>query len=306
MTKKSGLKSTTEKKVYSIMTVLVVAVIWIIHQMIVSRKQNQKTTRYNIQKDTGNLKTFCVISPYLLQDLIDEQTVCRHCAKKVVLVENISLSQSLGRAWALHCTNKQCPSQKSSDHFTTTKRSQYFEINHAAVLGFCTIRKGRNGAKKLFSLLNLPPPVSKKSWHGHTTAISERTNSLLTKNFKEESLAAKQYMQNTGMLNADVDLVEEIVEIAISVDGSWGKRGWSSRNGITDICFEETGKVLGVIHKTSYCKECSTMDEKKKSGAIDLFNYMEWYVKHETSCLKNHEGSAQVNDSWNTPHHTPR
>ena len=66
-------------------------------------------------------ETFCVISPYLLQDLIDEQTVCRHCAKKIVLVENISLSQSLGRAWALHCTNKECLSQKSSDHFTTPK-----------------------------------------------------------------------------------------------------------------------------------------------------------------------------------------
>ena len=63
-------------------------------------------------------------------------------------------------------------------------------------------------------------------------------------------------MQKTGMLNADVDLVKAIV------DGSWGKRGWSSRNGITDICFEETGKVLDVIHQTSYCKECSTMDEK--------------------------------------------
>ena len=51
----------------------------------------------------------------------------------------------------------------------------------------------------------------------------------------------------------------EIPHIDVSVDGSWGSRGWSSWQVVVDICFQQTGKILDVILKTSLCSVCSTL-----------------------------------------------
>ena len=36
------------------------------------------------------------------------------------------------------------------------------------------------------------------------------------------------------------------------------------------------------------------MKEKKESGDISYIDYLEWYTKHESECLANHEGSSLV------------
>ena len=33
---------------------------------------------------------------------------------------------------------------------------------------------------------------------------------------------------------------------------------------------------------------------KKESGDESYIDYLEWYTKHESECLKNHEGSSGV------------
>ena len=40
-------------------------------------------------------------------------------------------------------------------------------------------------------------------------------------------------------------------KIAASFDGSLTTRGWSAKDGIVDVCFEETGKVIDVFVKIS-------------------------------------------------------
>ena len=70
--------------------------------------------------------------------------------------------------------------------------------------------------------------------------------------------------------------------------------GWSSRDGTVDICFEETGKVLEVIIKSSKRRQCSLKTNEKTSGKITELEYLEWYTNHEADCLMNHEGSSSV------------
>ena len=111
---------------------------------------------------------------------------------------------------------------------------------------------------------------------------------------KKAALEAKKYLvSNTSYTPKDVFL-EEITELSASVDGSWGFRGFSSRQGIVDICFEESGKVIDVILKTNYCKTCSNIKAQKDAGSINLLEYREKSVKHEPKCLLNHDGSLAV------------
>ena len=41
------------------------------------------------------------------------------------------------------------------------------------------------------------------------------------------------------------------MNVGVSVDDSWGWRCWVSEQGIVDVCFEDTGKILDVILQTS-------------------------------------------------------
>ena len=73
------------------------------------------------------------------------------------------------------------------------------------------------------------------------------------------------------------------MEIAVSVDGSWGSRGWTSQNGTVDVCFEERGRVLDVTIKSASCHQYLKMKEKKESGDISYVDYLKWYTKHDPS-----------------------
>ena len=63
---------------------------------------------------------------------------------------------------------------------------------------------------------------------------------------KKAALEAKMYLKNTGSITFDplADIEKQNIEIAVSADGSWGSRDWTSQNGIVDVCIE--CKVLDV------------------------------------------------------------
>ena len=91
------------------------------------------------------------------------------------------------------------------------------------------------------------------------------------------------------------------MNIGVSVDGSWGSRDWASKQGIVDVCFEDTRKVLDVILETSYFKVSKNLKHKKEMGTTSLVQYVESYNKHEPDCLLNHEGSASVSENLSLP-----
>ena len=73
---------------------------------------------------------------------------------------------------------------------------------------------------------------------------------------KKAAIGAKYYIakNRASEVPLEGDLSKEKMNIGVSVDGSWRLRGWASKQGIVDVCFEDTGKVLDVTLKTSYCK----------------------------------------------------
>ena len=64
----------------------------------------------------------------------------------------------------------------------------------------------------------------------------------------------KNFLVNAGKANDKIDLNSEIFNIDASVYGSNKARGWNSRDGIVDPCFENTGKITDVICKTTKCR----------------------------------------------------
>ena len=74
-------------------------------------------------------------------------------------------------------------------------------------------------------------------------------------------------------------------------------RGHALKQGIVDVCFKDTGKVLDVILKTSYWKVSKNLKHKREIGTISLVQYIESYNKHEPDCFLNHEVSASASEN---------
>lgn len=136
-----------------------------------------------------------------------------------------------------------------------------------------TVGLGLCGVKNFCTAMDLPPPVSQKSY--------ER----ILKKIKLASSEVADNSMKTGVSEEIAAMGSK--EICVSGDGTWKTRGHTSRIGVCSLIGDLTGKVLDVEVLSSYCKGCEQWKGRKCGAAYD-----EWKLKHEKSCVKNHSGSS--------------
>jgi len=150
-----------------------------------------------------------------------------------------------------------------SPFHTTPKTNRFYDINRELVLGLRLTGCGHSAAKRVLSILNLPPPVNKDSWSNHTKALEQIANELLEKELKNAALDVKRFLwdsmqDETGNMAGmnDEQLADLVLDAGISIDGSWNKRGWSARDGVVAVISTDTGKVLDVVFLSNSCTTC--------------------------------------------------
>ena len=85
-----------------------------------------------------------------------------------------------------------------------------------------------------------------------------------------------------------------VADVAVSVDGTWQKRGHSSRIGVVFILLVDTGEVQDYVIKSLVCHECSAHSRWDKESE----KYKNWYDKHKATCYINHNRGSS--DSMET------
>ena len=81
-----------------------------------------------------------------------------------------------------------------------------------------------------------------------------------------------------------------VYDTAVSCDGSWQRRGYSSINGLVTAIRIDTGKCLAFETLVKNCKACEIWASRKGTTEYDNF------VK-EHNCPINHHGSAGAMES---------
>jgi hypothetical protein len=79
----------------------------------------------------------------------------------------------------------------------------------------------------------------------------------------------------------------DIVDTAVSCDGSWQRRGYSSLNGVVTAISMVNGKVLDIEAMSRACKGCLLKEKLKKTN---LTSYEVWKSNH--TCKFNYTGTA--------------
>ena len=99
--------------------------------------------------------------------------------------------------------------------------------------------------------MNMPEPMHHTSYEHASTVIRAAAKTVAERSMAD---AAKE-------LRGD----NETADVAVSVDGTWQKKGFNSTLGVITAISVDTGKVLDVSIMSKSCKGCTNMDSVKKT-----------------------------------------
>lgn len=195
---------------------------------------------------------------------------CFHCSESVG--KTFSLEEKLtgiSSELVVRCNfcGYEVPSLKTSD--PSENVNLRFQL---AMYGIgCHETKGR----RFLAAMDMPPPVSSTRSSIFRDRILRATRSVAKESMK---LAASELKEADGE------------KVTVSCDGSWQRRGFSSKNGVAtclSVSKKVPAKVLDTEVLSNHCDSCCKMENRKSDDDL-----RKWKEAHAGDCQKNHEGSA--------------
>ncbi|XP_070532674.1 uncharacterized protein [Ptychodera flava] len=257
--------------------------------------------KLDVEQPSDNEEILRIFDVRTLNEIFKSMSLCSTCSVGQLSLQEVS-KQGWGSHFSVTCSNADCNRSESPKVFPTSEKcNRYFHINRKMVLGMRAIGKGRRAAMKLSSYLGLPQPLSSDPFREHVRVLAAKSEEV-TERHMEHAVAEVRQLA-LGLNNSmDSDNSEtshahhnnnestgrETVDVAVSVDGSWVSRGFSSLYGFVSVISMDTGKVLDRHISSAYCRECHEMEEKPKD-----MQFMKWFIEHEPKCRMNHDGSAK-------------
>ena len=133
---------------------------------------------------------------------------------------------------------------------------------------------GREAIAVMCDILNMPPPCQTKALYiAHMDAVDEK-------------LAKARAHVHELHKKERPDLTEDdIIEIAVSFDGTWSKRGFTANFGVGFVISADSGQVLDYGFASKICVQCS---RKKQKISEQSDEFRTWYASHSAYCTENH------------------
>lgn len=215
----------------------------------------------------------------LLQNLICDN--CQNHELKVNSTSNLGYSSKL----ELFCNSchKVYGSTFSSPRISTSRQ---FEINKNIVEAFLNMGKG-HAAMETFSMSLGMQTIDRKTFDKYVINLVEESK-YIRKTILQ--MACKAVREQHEIVDPSL-CTQDIIDIGVSFDGTWHKRGHSSLYGIGSVIDILTGLVIDFTVMSKYCHDCTkTAADLNKDSA----EYAIWHNEHLNSglCEKNFDGSS--------------
>ncbi|GFW71687.1 uncharacterized protein TNCV_2548981 [Trichonephila clavipes] len=178
----------------------------------------------NLLKEQDSQNVNIIVELDLLSSLMKNLLCCKYCcsSEKIELREDLKSRRGLAVSLEIICHN--C--RESTSTMSSKISNKCYDVNLRLTYGMRAIGKGGAAARIFCGLMNLPPPPAK----------FERHNSLflnVLKTISEDSMNAA--------VHEAVIANDNNSNIAVAVDGTWHKRGYSSLNGVVCATSVENG-----------------------------------------------------------------
>nr|XP_022909075.1 uncharacterized protein LOC111420331 [Onthophagus taurus] len=198
-----------------------------------------------------------------LSDLVK----CKKCDGEVTFLEGSI--RGLGFKLIVKC--KSC--EPSGIDSCPLINSKAYEINRRITFVFRLLGMGYAALEKFCGLMDLQRSFTEKFYNDISTHIFVAAESIAEKSMQNAVKLEKEATEKGGL--------------TVSGDGTWHRRGFSSLFGLSTLIGYYTGKVVDILVKSSYCKQCETWEKVSATPEYAL-----WKEDHMDRCQSNHEGSA--------------
>ncbi len=217
-----------------------------------------------------------LISLHNLDRALSEIAVCKICHSALILKESFSHRKGLVSSLKIECVH--CSETASiSDPYIAEDAA----INDASILGMRLAGLGHSALNELSACLGMLPPLTAPSWSLHNKKLAGVASEVAKECFLE---ASRQLNMKMGMP------VTDIIDVTVTVDGTWQKRGRTSLFGIVVVMSWLTGQVLAIEVLSKHCQAC----KMKQVSDMEEDEYEEWYDGHKDVCDSNYEGSSNA------------
>ena len=121
--------------------------------------------------------------------------------------------------------------------------------------------------------LDLLPPITGRAYSEHNTQIAEDVGQVVENIMQESRNRVHDFYEKPH---------DEVIEVGVSIDGTWMKRGYMSKYGVVAAISCETGEILDFQIMSKLCDKCKTYKSNHTKQA--------WWVLHKGTdeCEINH------------------
>ncbi|GBM60324.1 hypothetical protein AVEN_108111-1 [Araneus ventricosus] len=113
---------------------------------------------------------------------------------------------------------------------------------------------------------------------------------IKNKDFKKQVLDLSRDVVRGKYIDCDSSLEnEEVIDVCVSYDGTWGKRGHTSLHGIGIVIDILTGLVIDFEVLSKYCHDCVNSEGMLCKNTPE---FRIWHDSHKNDCQKNFNGSS--------------
>lgn len=183
---------------------------------------------------------------------LEAQGQCPKCNSSLTLSESLPTKRGLVSNLRTVCSNESC-------HYSVTITDPYSKstksLNTRSVFAMRSIGCGLKGLSAFCGAMDMLPPLSKSCFSEHVDEIAHASQEAA----KESMLAAAKYLH--ALHGAEST---ETIDVPVTCDGTWSKRGSTAAYGVVVVISWETGQVTGqVLDCEILSKRCQACEQQK-------------------------------------------
>lgn len=229
-----------------------------------------------------NDEKYSIVNLRFVEQLVGK-LACPEC-KQVSLVletlERVGLAQKL----QVHCTN--CIGLTIAETYTSDKVENKFDVNRRVVKHFLSTGQGFSALQKFCVVMNMDG-MSNSTFSKYSKSLSSSAIKAGQINLEKARARVREVYKELDPSNTVND--DDVLDLSVSFDGTWHKRGHTSNYGVGAVIELHTGLVIDYCVLSKYCHTCSLA---KKDLGEDSPEFDIWFTGHKHECNKNHTGSS--------------
>ena len=212
-----------------------------------------------------------------------------HKCKGGKIVFNEDQAKCYGNSSLIYLECTKCKKRASLQTVGTSNKqwqaSNAMDVNRRIVYSACEMGVGREAIAVMCEIFNMPTPCSTPSWDKHQEALYAAHLKAVATRLE----AARQEVHDLHW-QRNPDTTEDIIDVTVSFDGTWSKRGFTTPFGIGFAISAETGQVLDYDFASKLCLPCSRNKENLSEEVLKTWyailstsseDHKEWKNKHD-------------------------